>query len=271
MKSRYIAEEIEAAQLIVAHIQSGNITQGIQALQKLKEDVYAAIPDKQRRSRGITWVIQRICGLIIEICADEEEFRGIALVLNENLGKTDKLQGVSIFLMGEYGMTNPTKVLDFFEEVANADEWEIREFAAGGFQKFLEPNKEIVYPWLKSMAKSDSPNARRFVSEMLRPVSTGRWLREEPDYSLSVLRLLFDEVHPYPRTSVGNNLSDLSKFHPDLILSIVMELVNSKDENSYWIAYRACRNLVKECPHRVMDVLRVNEYHYKDRHYYRKE
>lgn len=271
MKSRYTTDEFDSAQSLVAHLKHSNINQGIKELQKLKDDIYAAIPDKQRRSRGITWVLQRICGLIITVCPQEEAFRDIALTLHENLGKTDKLQGVPIFLMGEYGKTHPTNVLDFFAEVASAEEWEIREFAAGGFQKLLEPNKEILHPWLRRMAQAESPNARRFVSEMLRPVSTGRWLREEPQYSISVLRLLFQEGHPYPRTSVGNNLSDLSRYHPDLILSIVRELVESKDENSYWIAYRACRNLVKEYPHRVMDVLEATEYHYKDRHYYRKE
>jgi hypothetical protein len=120
MKSRYTSKEIVSAQSIVTHIQNGNITQGIETLEKLKDDVYAAIPDKQRRSRGITWVIQRICGMIVEICLSEEDVKGIALSLYGDLGKTDKLQGVPIFLMGEFGMSNPTEVLEFFEEVANA-------------------------------------------------------------------------------------------------------------------------------------------------------
>jgi 3-methyladenine DNA glycosylase AlkC len=70
---------------------------------------------------------------------------------------------------------------------------------------------------------------------------------------------------------VGNNLSDLSKHHPDLIFSIIEELVATGDENSYWIAYRACRNLVREYSGQVMDVLGVDEYHYKDRHFHRGE
>ena len=46
---------------------------------------------------------------------------------------------------------------------------------------------------------------------------------------------------------------------------MVRELVDSRDENSYWIAYRACRNLVKKEPIKVMDLLKVNEYEYKKR------
>jgi hypothetical protein len=68
---------------------------------------------------------------------------------------------------------------------------------------------------------------------------------------------------------VGNNLSDLARRLPDLVYDLVRELVDSGDENSYWIAYRACRNLVKADPVRVMDLLAVDEYRYKKRNYQR--
>jgi 3-methyladenine DNA glycosylase AlkC len=112
---------------------------------------------------------------------------------------------------------------------------------------------------------------RRFVSETLRPVADNRWLQKEPGTSLEILRHLFREAHPYPRTSVGNNLSDLSRRNPKMILEIVKELVEYADKNSYWIAYRACRNLVKQDPERIMDLLVVDEYHYKDRNFFREK
>ena len=74
---------------------------------------------------------------------------------------------------------------------------------------------------------------------------------------------MFRESAPYPRTSVGNNLSDLARRLPELVYGLVEELVASGDKNSYWIAYRACRNLVKQEPVRVMDLLQVDEYKYK--------
>ena len=52
---------------------------------------------------------------------------------------------------------------------------------------------------------------------------------------------------------------------------MVEKLINSHDKNSYWIAYRACCNLVKKEPIRVMDLLKVNEYKYKKRIHYRKD
>ena len=172
-------------------------------------------------------------------------------------------------MMVEYGKVNPNGVLEFFLQTANSEDWVVREFAAAGFRRLIKPCRTVALPWLKQVARNDNPNLRRFASETLRPVVENRWLIKEPAASLEILRLLFREAHPYPRTSVGNNLSDLSRRNPDLILAIVKELVESGDANSYWIAYRACRNLIKQNPTKVMDLLGVDEYHYKDRNFYR--
>jgi 3-methyladenine DNA glycosylase AlkC len=117
--------------------------------------------------------------------------------------------------------------------------------------------------YLLGLVESDDPNLRRFVSETLRPVQENKWFYKEPEFSLSVLRHMFRERDSYPRTSVGNNLSDLARRLPELVYGLVEELVANGDKNSYWIAYRACRNLVKKEPLRVMDLLGVDEYKYK--------
>jgi 3-methyladenine DNA glycosylase AlkC len=70
---------------------------------------------------------------------------------------------------------------------------------------------------------------------------------------------------------VGNNLSDLARHLPNLVFELVEELVASGDRNSYWIAYRACRNLVKKEPTKVMNLLHVDEYRYKKRVYRRSD
>jgi len=111
--------------------------------------------------------------------------------------------------------------------------------------------------------ESEDAHLRRFVAETLRPVVENKWIFNQPEYSLEVLRHLFKERIPYPRSSVGNNLSDLSRRLPELVYRLVKELVANGNKNSYWIAYRACRNLVKKDPIKVMNLLRVEVYHYK--------
>jgi 3-methyladenine DNA glycosylase AlkC len=262
-------EEKMLARQIVAEISHGRVPQSIQRLRELQDALYAAIPDKKRSSRGITWVIQRISELLAQHCASRTAIQDLALEIYTCLDKADRLLGAAIYLMAEYGKWHPAEVLPFFAEAAGSTNWEVREFAAGAFRMVLNADKELVHTWLQEMTRSDNPSQRRFVSETLRPVASAQWLHQEPEYSLSLLRLMFKERHPYPRTSVGNNLSDLARRNPEMVLGIVQELVESGDENSSWIAYRACRNLVKKCPERVMDLLGVNEYHYKDRHFRR--
>jgi len=92
-----------------------------------------------------------------------------------------------------------------------------------------------------------------------------------PHYPLSILKNMFKESAPYPRTSVGNNLSDLARQLPDLVYDLLKELVDTGDKNSYWIAYRACRNLVKKESIKIMNLLKVDEYKYKERIYKRSE
>jgi hypothetical protein len=105
------------------------------------------------------------------------------------------------------------------------------------------------------------------VRESVRPVAENRWMHKDPDYALEIIRELFRESDPYPRTSVGNSLSDWMRVNQELTWPIVSQLAASGDPNAYWIAYRACRNLVKKQPLQVLETLGVEEYSYKDRVY----
>jgi len=269
MRSEFTEEDKASAQVIVALLLGGLAAPGLERLRSLKDELYAAIPDRRRQSRGIVWVLQRITLLLVSECSSPDRVRATADCLQRSRSLDDRLIGIPIFLMAEYGKTDPSSVLDFFREAADSPAWEVREFAATGLHRLIGPCREIVLPWLRNAAQSESPRLRRLVSESLRPVTDNQWINREPDTSLDILRLLFREAHPYPRASVGNNLSDLARRNPQLILGIVRELVEGGDENSYWIAKRACRNLVQQNPRRIMELLRVDEYHYKDRHFYR--
>jgi 3-methyladenine DNA glycosylase AlkC len=261
--------ELLPVKMILADLSQEDIDAGIARLYALKDEIYTAIPEKQRIGRGITWVVQQICEQIAAVAGSDDQFYRSARLLFDHLPADDHLLGVPVFLMGIYGARHLAEVLPFFSAAASSPDWVVREFAAGAFRQVIAARREDVLPWLQQAARSPDARLRRFVSESLRPVTILRWLNQQPEYSLSVLRLMFQEADPYPRTSVGNNLSDLSRRQPELIFAIVQELVATGNPNSYWIAYRACRNLVKKDPLRVMDLLGVEEYHYKDRNFYR--
>jgi 3-methyladenine DNA glycosylase AlkC len=269
MKPDFSIQEREIAAAILADLEESRAAIAVEKLRDLKNNLYTAIPDKKRQSRGITWVLMRLGLLLTAACRDLEYVRAASLALLEAMKIEDRLVGVPIYMMAEFGKTHPEETLNFFFTTCGSGQWEVREFAASGFRRVIKTNREVALPWLNQCAKNESPYVRRFTSETLRPVVENRWLNDAPYPSLDILRPLFCEPHSYPRTSVGNNLSDLARRNPDLILSIVQELVASGNKNSFWIAYRACRNMVKKDPERIMDIFGADEYHYKDRHFYR--
>ena len=254
---------------IINPVLQGQYAFAIGSINPIVDELYANIPDNKRISYGIVHVVKTLSEYLythlVEI--DAPVYR-IALHMFK---KSDdfKGKGVSLGMLSFYGLGDYKKVLPYFESAAASSDWEVRELAQMFFRKLIKKHPGEMKEYLLKLVKSEDANRRRFVAETLRPVQENRWFYKNPDYSLSILRNIFKESAPYPRTSVGNNLSDLARRLPDLVYDLVKELVDSGDKNSYWIAYRACRNLVKKEPVKVMDLLKVDEYKYKKRIYRR--
>ena len=254
---------------IINSVLQGQYAFAIGSINPIVDELYANIPDNKRISYGIVHVVKTLSEYLythlVEI--DAPVYR-IALHMFK---KSDdfKGKGVSLGMLSFYGLGDYKKVLPYFESAAASSDWEVRELAQMFFRKLIKKHPGEMKEYLLKLVKSEDANRRRFVAETLRPVQENRWFYKNPDYSLSILRNIFKESAPYPRTSVGNNLSDLARRLPDLVYDLVKELVDSGDKNSYWIAYRACRNLVKKEPVKVMDLLKVDEYKYKKRIYRR--
>ncbi len=235
------------------------------------DDIYRNIPMKKRSSYGRVYTLKVLSGHLFSIL---EEMNAPIYKIGEIIfARSDdyRSKGVALGILSFYGAEDYVKVLPFFEVSASSDDWNLREFAQMFFRKLIQKHPNELYEYLLKLPKSRDPNIRRFVSETLRPVRENRWFFSNPEYPLSILRHLFRESAEYPRTSVGNNLSDLAWHLPERVLRIVEDLVKSGDQNAYWIAYRACRNLVKTKPIKVMDLLEVDEYRYKKKVYRRSD
>jgi len=160
-------------------------------------------------------------------------------------------------------------VLPIFEQAATDEKWEVRECSAEFIRKLVKKIPVEMKKWYLKQVKSENPMARRFASESIRPVADNAWFKKRPEFCFDIIENLYTELKPYPRTSVGNNLSDWARTDKEKVFKIVEKLVASGNKNSYWIAYRACRNLVKTEPIGGMDLLKVDEYKYKKRVHYR--
>nr|MDO8081244.1 hypothetical protein [Candidatus Freyarchaeota archaeon] len=237
----------------------------IRNIADIHDELYANIPDKKRISYGRVHTIKVLSEYLytrfVEIGAPVYQIASSIFERSDDY----KSKSVSLGILSFYGVEDYKKVLPYFESAATSPTFDMREMAQMFFRKLIKKYPDEMKKYLLQLVKSEDANIRRFVSETLRPVQENRWFYENPDYPLSILKHMFKENSPYPRTSVGNNLSDLAKRLPDLVYDLVKKLVASGDKNSYWIAYRACRNLVKKEPVKVMDLLKVDEYQYKKR------
>ncbi|UCE05738.1 MAG: DNA alkylation repair protein [bacterium] len=261
--------ENKIAKLIIKNCINKKYDFAIENISKITDELYDNIPDNKRISYGKVHTIkvlsQNLFNHFREI--DEPVFEIASNIFEK--GNDFRTKGVALGILAFIGSDDYRKVLPYFESAAADDNWDVREMAQMFFKKLIKKYPDEMKEYLLKLVKSEDANIRRFVAETLRPVQENRWFYKQPDYPLSILSNLFQETAAYPRTAVGNNLSDLARRLPDLVYELVEELVQSGDKNSYWIAYRACRNLVKKEPIKVMDLLQVDEYKYKNRIYRR--
>ena len=240
----------------------------VRTIPNIIDELYANIPDNKRISYGIVHTVRVLSEYLYTQLAESDlpvfESASYLFEFSDNF----KNQSVSLGILSFYGLDDYKKVLPYFESAATSSNFDLREMAQMFFRKIIKKYPNEMKEYLLQLTKSEDANIRRFVSETLRPVQENRWFYKDPDYPLSLLKNMF-KSSPYPRTSVGNNLSDLARKLPDLVYDLVKELVDSGDKNSHWIAYRACRNLVKKDPIKVMNLLKVDEYKYKKRRYKR--
>lgn len=244
------------------------VTTGVSSI---LHELYEGIPDNRRISYGRVHTIKILSEYLFKCLAENDTpvFQ-IASVLFEKR-KDAGSGGVYLGILSFCGLIDYRSVLPCFKSAASSSDWEMREHAQMFFKKLIKKYPDEARQYLLSLLKSGDANTRRFVSETLRPVQENRWFYRVPDFPLSVLSSMFKEQDRYARTSVGNNLSDLARKLPALVCDLVEELVESGNKNSYWIAYRACRNLVKYEKVKVLNLLKVDEYKYKSQIYRREE
>lgn len=264
-------KDLVRTDLVAGTIRQGDYRQACRQISDALAGLHASIPDERRLSCGIVYTIKVLSEyLYAELERQHAPVCSVAGAIYE-ASEESRPKCVALALLSFYGLGDLAPVLGHFEAAAASADWEMREIAQMLFRRLIAKHPDAVRGFLVRLTRSSDPNLRRFVAETLRPVQENRWFYRDPAYPLSILEPLFNESSRYPRTSVGNNLSDLSRRLPDLVYGLVDELVKSGDVNSYWIAYRACRNLVKADPVRVLDLLGVDEYRYKKRRHLRLE
>jgi len=195
----------------------------------------------------------------------KEKMRHTTLCLHKYLPKDFK-KAVNILVAIVPKVTGfEAIVLPDYVEVYGQEHWDIALPALGELTKcgssefairpFLNKDLESTMKHINKWADDENFKVRRFASEGCRPrlpwASGVPALKKDPSLIVPILEKLKDDPEEFVRKSVANNLNDISKDHPELVLDIC-ERWQGISKNTNWIIKHACRTLLKQGNKRAM-------------------
>lgn len=150
--------------------------------------------------------------------------------------------------------------LEHFEESMRALHLLTQRFT-GEFavRPFLERYEAKTLARLREWARDPDAHVRRLASEGTRPRLpwAGRLRRFQADPSpvLKILEMLRDDPEAYVRRSVANNLNDIGKDNPDVLLEVAGRWNLDAGEDRRALVRHALRSLVKVGNARALEIL----------------
>ncbi|MGG2994128.1 DNA alkylation repair protein [Paenibacillus macerans] len=121
------------------------------------------------------------------------------------------------------------------------------EFAV---RSFLLRNPERMMGQMAAWSQHEDEHVRRLASEGCRPrLPWGQALpmfKRDPAPILPILETLKADPSLYVRKSVANNLNDIAKDHPELVLELARRWKGAAHPYTDWIVRHGCRTLIRK-------------------------
>ncbi|MCY4248514.1 MAG: DNA alkylation repair protein, partial [Chloroflexi bacterium] len=142
-----------------------------------------------------------------------------------------------------HGLAHPAASLDAIAIITRHATCE------GAIRPYIRRYPTATLARLREWTNDENEHVRRLVSEGTRP-RLPWWppLREfiaDPAPALALLECLKDDPALYVRRSVANNLNDISKDHPQLVLARMTAWSQGASKERQWLINHALRTLVK--------------------------
>jgi 3-methyladenine DNA glycosylase AlkC len=143
-----------------------------------------------------------------------------------------------------YGLEDPEASI---EALALFTRYSSSEFAV---RPFIVRYPSLLLAQLKVWAADPDEHVRRLASEGSRPrlpwAMALNEFKRDPRPVLELLELLKEDESEYVRRSVANNLNDIAKDHPSLVLDTARSWYG-RHPHTDWIVRHGCRGLLKRC------------------------
>jgi 3-methyladenine DNA glycosylase AlkC len=188
-------------------------------------------------------------------------FPDAARILVESMGAAAPPPGpMAAFTFMPHACFVADRGLDHFEEAMQAQHAITRRFTAEfSIRPFLEKHPQRTLARLAEWASDPDVHVRRLVSEGTRPrlpwASRLTAFQRDPAPVLALLERLRDDPEPYVQRSVANNLNDIGKDHPRLLVDTCRRWMREATPSRAWIVRHALRGAVKRGDAGALEVL----------------
>ena len=207
----------------------------------------------------------------------KQRMRHIATVLKEHLPGNYKKNVSVIIQIIQQLKNNGTKggfeyllFPDFIEQFGLDDldtslkaMEKITQFISCEFaiRPFLLKYPDEVMLQMQQWSKHSSPHVRRFSSEGCRPrlpwAMAIPQLKKDPSPILPILENLKNDSSLFVRKSVANNLNDISKDNPGVVIELAKKW-KGKTAETDWIIKHGCRTLLKKADDKIYKIFGLN-------------
>jgi 3-methyladenine DNA glycosylase AlkC len=182
--------------------------------------------------------------------ADYDEAIDVLLASLGPQTEGEELTGMAAFLYAPHVFFVAEHGLDHWETSMRAQHELTQRFTAEySIRAFLDHEPERTLARLREWARDPSPDVRRLVSEGTRPrlpwAPRLRRFQLDPEPVLELLELLKDDPSLYVRRSVANNLNDIGKDHPEVLVETCRRWMKGATEERRWVIRHALRSAVK--------------------------
>jgi len=175
------------------------------------------------------------------------------------------LKNTSSDITIEYGLEN--MIFQDFVEVYGLEYFDMSLDALEHFTKtsssefairaFILKDSSKTMSKMIEWARSENEHVRRLASEGCRPRLP--WavvlpeFKKDPSKVLKILEILQDDKSPYVRKSVANNLNDISKDNPSLVISTTKRWLKQNKEKDKLLKH-GCRTLLKQSDKQILEL-----------------
>jgi 3-methyladenine DNA glycosylase AlkC len=204
----------------------------------------------------------------------KERMRKITLSLGTCL-PVSYAEAIDILLVVNESCTGfPYLILPDFVEVfgQGAEDWELSMKALEKFtphssaefavRPFIIHDPERMMKQMLVWSQSSNEHVRRLSSEGCRPrLPWGQALalfKKDPSPVLEILEQMKADPSLYVRKSVANNLNDISKDHPGLVIETARSWLG-QDRHTDWIVRHGCRTLIRKADSEVLTLFGYSE------------